>query len=172
VDAFGVVVAVEDIDLRLQDGHGLGRRLAVKILVQGLMKALVLALGRRFVRLAGDRFDPAGLEEIDELTALAASGRIQSRPIVGKKFLRHAMAFDGQRDDRDRSLAGFPGSDQRGQSQTGMIVHELKHRYRFPAGQGPFRGIDLPACVRLWISEALVGTARPLPRLRNHGSGP
>ena len=61
VGPFGVVDEVERVDLGLQFLERLGERLLVEVAEQGLVEAFVLALGRRFVGLAGDRLDAHGV---------------------------------------------------------------------------------------------------------------
>lgn len=57
VGALGVVDQVEPLDLVLELGVALRHGLLVQSSEQGLMEALVLALGSRLVRLAADRLD-------------------------------------------------------------------------------------------------------------------
>jgi hypothetical protein len=52
-----------------------------------------------------------------------------------------------------------------------MVVLEFKDCHLRPVSQRAFGGVDLPARVRLRIGEPFVGAARPVPRLRDQGTG-
>ena len=60
VGALGVVDVVEAVDLLLELGDGVGQGLLVQVAEQGLVEALVLALGGGVVGFAGDGFDAQG----------------------------------------------------------------------------------------------------------------
>ena len=72
VGALGVVDVVEGVNLGLQLGQVGGQWLLVEVAEQGLVEAFVLALGGRFVGLAGDRLDAQGHHVNDELAQESA----------------------------------------------------------------------------------------------------
>ena len=78
--AFGVVDAVERVDLGLQLIEAVGEGLFVEPAEQGLVEAFVLALRGRFVGFAGDRVDPEPGDVGDELPEARRDGTGSTPP--------------------------------------------------------------------------------------------
>jgi hypothetical protein len=68
---------VKRIDLGLQLGERVGQWLFVEVAEQSLVEALVLALGGRLVRLAGDRLGAQPRDVLHELARVAAPRRVE-----------------------------------------------------------------------------------------------
>ncbi len=75
--SFGLVDAVELIDLGLHLSQRAGHRLLVEVAEQGLVEAFVLALRGRLVGLAGDRLDAERGHVRDELTDISGSSQMR-----------------------------------------------------------------------------------------------
>jgi len=73
VGALGVVDVIEEVDLSLQLAQAAGERLLVEPPEQGLVESLVLALGGRLARLAGDGLGSQGSQVGDQLALVSAS---------------------------------------------------------------------------------------------------
>lgn len=168
VRAFGVVVEVELIYLRLQGSDCGCRRLLAQERVQGVVKAFVLALGGGFVGLPGHGLDPHGLQMLHEHPTLAPACWIEGQAIVGKESLRHAMAFNRHVHDRHGRLTGFRFCHQGGHGQPGMVIDNLEDDDLAEISQFPFGAINLPARIGLGIVESQVRIVGPLLGLRDY----
>jgi hypothetical protein len=81
VGPLGVADAVERVDLGLQVGQAGGEGLLVEVAEQGLVEALVLTLGGRLVRLAGDGLDAQRGDVLDELAQVSAARGVECQPV-------------------------------------------------------------------------------------------
>ena len=124
VGALGVVDEVEAVYLLLKLGDGGGQGLLVQVAEQGLVEALVLALGGGVVGLGGDGLDPQGAHVLHQASGTASSGGVEGDAVVGQQTLGHAPGGYAFVEDVDGCLAGLARGDQGGHRQAGVGVLE------------------------------------------------
>ena len=112
--ALGVVDEVEAVDLLLKLGDGGGQGLLVRVAEQGLVEALVLALGGRVVGLGGDGLDPQGAHVLHQASGDSAPAGVESDAVVGQQTLGHTPGGYAFIEDVDGGLAGLARGDQGG----------------------------------------------------------
>lgn len=84
VGALGVVDVVEAVDLLLELGDGVGQGLPARVAEQGLVEALVLALGGGPVGSAGGGFDAQGAHVLHQAAGDSAPAGARGRAVVGR----------------------------------------------------------------------------------------
>ncbi len=164
-DRHGLVGAVGRWARRLGCGCGVPGLLGGDAPGQGLMGALVLALGGGVVGLGGDRLDPQGAHVLRRPPVLAASGGVQGGAVVGQQPLGHPVRGHALVEHLDRRLAGLGVGGQGGHRQARVVVDELEDDGLAPTGQHVLGGVHLPAGVGSGVDEPPPRRARPLPGL-------
>ena len=124
--ALGVVHEVEAVYLLLKFGDGGGQGLLVQVAEQGLVEALVLALGGGVVGLGGDGLDPQRAHVLHQASGTASSAGVKSDAVVGQQTLGHTPGGYAFVEDVDGGLAGLARGDQGGHRQAGVVVLELE----------------------------------------------
>ena len=114
VGALGVVDVVEAVDLLLKIGDGGGQGLLVQVAEQGLVEALVLALGGGVVGLGGDGFDPQGAHVLHQASDTPPSAGAQGAAVVGHVGAEARPGGYAFVEDVDGCLAGLARGDQPG----------------------------------------------------------
>ena len=84
VGTLGVVDEVEAVYLLLKLGDGGGQGLLVQVAEQGLVEALVLALGGGPVGSAGGGFDAQGAHVLHQAAGDSAPAGVEGRAVVGR----------------------------------------------------------------------------------------
>ena len=128
-------------------GDGVGQGLPARVAEQGLVEALVLALGGGPVGSAGDGFDAQGAHVLHQAAGDSAPAGVEGRAVVGQQALGHAPGGYALVEDVDGRLTGLARGDQGGHRQAGVVVLELEDHRLAPAGQDVLGGVELPAGV-------------------------
>ena len=115
---------VEAVDLLLELGDGVGQGLLVQVAEQGLVEALVLALGGGVVGFAGDGFDAQGAHVLHQAAGDSAPAGVEGRAVVGQQALGHSPGGHAPVEDVDGRLTGLARGDQPGHRQAPMVVLE------------------------------------------------
>ena len=163
--ALGVVDKVEAVYLLLKLGGGGGQGLLVQVAEQGLVEALVLALGGGVVGLGGDGLDPQGAHVLHQASGDSAPAGVKSDAVVGQQTLGHTPGGYAFVEDVDGGLAGLAGGNQGGHRQAGVVVLELEDDHLASLGDDVLGGIELPAGVGGGVDEPSPGRPWSLGRL-------
>ena len=156
---------VEAVDLLLELGDGVGQGLLVQVAEQGLVEALVLALGGGVVGLGGNGLDPQGAHVLHQASGDSAPAGVESDAVVGQQTLGHTPGGYAFVEDVDGCLAGLAGGDQGGYRQAGVVVLELEDDHLASLGDDVLGGVELPAGVGGGVDEPSPGRPWSLGRL-------